>query len=156
MTPRRVILILTAILLTFLVSLRATADIEMTVDFFDGFDDPIQGAKRKQALMHALSIWSAALTGTIPVNVHAKFAALGAPGPAGTQAIPFNTLGEVIVLVDVGGTINIKGDTATSNTAEMPTINQDVTLNAINGTVTIGSVARDAARSGFVSRGNRR
>ena len=75
---------------------------------------------------------------------------------AGTQAIPFNTLGEVIVLLDVGGTINIKGDTAMSKTAEMPTINQDVTLNAINGTVTIGSVARDAARSGFVSRGNRR
>lgn len=84
MTLRRVILRLTAILLTFLIGLRATADIEMTVEFFDGFDDAIQGGKRKQALTHALSIWSAALTGTIPVNVHAKFADLGAPGPAAT------------------------------------------------------------------------
>jgi len=74
----------------------------------------------------------------------------------GSEANPWNTLAKGLADAAGGGIIKIKGDTGIAFTAETPTINQEVTIQADNGTVTIGSVARDANRSGFVSRGRAR
>lgn len=73
-------------------------------------------------------------------------------GGNGSETIPYNTLALGLANVSAGGTLNIKGDKGTPTTSETPTINQDVTIKAINGTVTLGSVARSASKSGFESR----
>ena len=67
---------------------------------------------------------------------------------------------EALAVVDPDGVINIKGNTGDSDSPEILTINQDVTINALNGTVSIGSPARSAAEpddedptdDGFISR----
>ena len=71
----------------------------------------------------------------------------------GTHPLPYDTLQEAVTGVFSGGTIIIKGDTADSDSPETLTINQDVTIEAVSGTVTIGdSAARGAiAGGGFVS-----
>lgn len=73
---------------------------------------------------------------------------------------PWNTLQEALDVVDPGGVINIKGNTGDSNSPETFTagqvINQDVTINALNGAVTIGNPAarstEDSSKTGFVTR----
>ena len=57
---------------------------------------------------------------------------------AGTNSQPYNSLAEALSQVSDGGTIRIKGDTADASTPETMTINHNVTLEAVNGTVTIG------------------
>ena len=77
---------------------------------------------------------------------------------SGTNPQPYNTLIEAVDSVTAGGTVNIKGDTATSDSSETLTLNKAMTIRAVDGTVTIGSPAarssrdQDASGSGFVSR----
>jgi hypothetical protein len=56
----------------------------------------------------------------------------------GTQALPYNTLAEALVAVKPNGTINIKGDSLDTSSNESLTINRPVTIQAVNGPVTIG------------------
>ncbi len=78
----------------------------------------------------------------------------------GTIPLPYNSLLEAVNSVASGGTINIKGDTADSDSPETLVINQAVTIRADGGTVTIGGPARrdavrnsvDVSEEGFVSR----
>ncbi len=67
------------------------------------------------------------------------FAAIGPE--AGIETHPFNTLTEVITLIDSGGTINIKGDTADAESAETPTIDKAMTIQSVNGIARIGVTA---------------
>jgi len=57
---------------------------------------------------------------------------------SGSEAEAFNTVDEALSGVEDAGTVNFKGDTATSNSVWTGTIDQDVSLEAINGTVTLG------------------
>lgn len=74
-------------------------------------------------------------------------------GGNGAQSDPFNTLSDALAAANPGATISINPGT---DSTEMPTINQNVTLanaNAAGGSVSIGVPARsNADRSGFVSR----
>ena len=77
----------------------------------------------------------------------------------GSELNPWNTLAKGLMNVTVGGIVKIKGDKGVPFTAETPTINQEVTLQAPSGPVTIGITARAAGQSsgsGFVSRGRKR
>lgn len=57
------------------------------------------------------------------------------PGEAyGTEALPFDTLGEASSFLIPGGTVNIK----TGATSEKPTVNKAMTIHAIGGPVTFG------------------
>jgi hypothetical protein len=51
----------------------------------------------------------------------------------GTEALPFNTLGEAALFVTSGGTTNIKSGSST----EQLTVNKAMTINAIGGAVII-------------------
>lgn len=82
----------------------------------------------------------------------------------GATSTPWNSVGEALGVLDASGTINIKGDTGDSDSAETFTtdqvIDQAATLYALNGAVTIGTAdasplshgADDPSRTGFVSR----
>lgn len=56
----------------------------------------------------------------------------------GSESQPYNTLAEALGAVTVGGTVRIKGDTGDTSTPEAVTINQEVTLLAVNGAVQLG------------------
>lgn len=63
----------------------------------------------------------------------------GATGiEAGIESHPFNTLAEVLGLLDLGGTINIKGDSTVVDSTETPTISTPMTIQSVNGSVRIG------------------
>ena len=66
----------------------------------------------------------------------------------GTFDLPFDSLQEALDEVSAGGTISIKAYTADKDSPETLTINQAVTINAVNGTVTIGNSAARAAQRG--------
>lgn len=83
----------------------------------------------------------------------------------GASSTPWNTLAEALGAVDPNGAVNIKGNTGNSVSSETFTsgqfINQAVTIDALNGSVTVGTPAADQPRSvkqvesskaGFVSR----
>ena len=57
----------------------------------------------------------------------------------GSYTNPYNTVIEAITAVASGGIVNLKGDTADSTTAEILTLDKAMTLNAINGTVSLGN-----------------
>ncbi len=71
----------------------------------------------------------------------------------GTHPLPYDTVLEALNAVFAGGVINIKGNTADSDSPEVLIIDQAVTLNAIGGTVTIGNPAARDARLGTVEDG---
>ncbi|MFP6582803.1 MAG: M6 family metalloprotease domain-containing protein [Candidatus Hydrogenedentota bacterium] len=80
------------------------------------------------------------LGGIVPRNTAwVDFAHTGTE--VGDQSTPFKTLAEAIaVLVSNGnGTINIKGNTADSESSETMTITKPMTVNANNGTIKIGT-----------------
>lgn len=60
---------------------------------------------------------------------------------SGTESLPFKTLGGAVsALIDNGtGVIKIKGDTADNDSSETPDISKPMTIQAINGTVQIGT-----------------
>lgn len=73
----------------------------------------------------------------------------------GTQSNPYDTLAEALERVTAGGTIKFKGDVATTASSETAAVNQDVTLRAVNGAVSIGAPAlrsTSGSQSGFLSR----
>ncbi len=79
----------------------------------------------------------------------------------GSISLPYNTLQEALDAVPSEGALNIKGDTADSDSPETFTgaqvIDQAVRITAVGGTVTIGnSAAREAqrgsAKAGFISK----
>ena len=75
----------------------------------------------------------------------------------GTSGLPMNDLTQAAILVDFGGTLMLKGDTADSTTPETLVLDKEMRLEAVNGTVSIGapSPVREAARAGFRTRGLR-
>lgn len=62
----------------------------------------------------------------------------------GSSESPWNDLMNALSIVDAGGTINLVGDSAVTSSAEVfsgaESIDQDVTIDAVNGTVSIGEV----------------
>ena len=74
----------------------------------------------------------------------------------GTEDKPFDTLAEALTAAAPSGAVKIKGDTGTSISPETMTIDQAVTIEAVNGTVRIGGFgvrnSDKGPRSGFVSR----
>jgi len=56
----------------------------------------------------------------------------------GSQAQPFNTLGEAVNTASAGDLIRIKGNTATGFSLETGTISKPLTIDAANGTVRVG------------------
>ena len=60
---------------------------------------------------------------------------------SGTDSEPFNTVDEAVTALkdDGTGVMKIKGDTADGDSAETPTITKGMTIQAINGTISIGS-----------------
>ncbi|MFP6583372.1 MAG: endonuclease/exonuclease/phosphatase family protein [Candidatus Hydrogenedentota bacterium] len=94
--------------------------------------------------------------------VHVDFANYGIQN--GASATPWNTLAEALGVVDFGGQVNIKGNTDDSDSSETFTsgqvINQAVTIDALNGSVTVGAPPADpsqpsadeSSQTGFVSR----
>jgi hypothetical protein len=58
----------------------------------------------------------------------------------GTFSQPFNSLTEGIVSVNASGTVRIKGDTGVTSTDETPRITKPMRIEAVGGTVTIGTV----------------
>ena len=60
----------------------------------------------------------------------------------GSTTNPYNTLQEAIDILTPAGVINIKGDTADSDTTEAPRIIKTMTVDAINGDVRIGVAAK--------------
>ncbi len=67
----------------------------------------------------------------------------------GTFLQPYDTLAEATSTVSVDGLIRIKGDTGTNTTGEIPQITKAMRIEAINGTIRIGSVS--AKRAGVFS-----
>ena len=57
---------------------------------------------------------------------------------SGSESEPYDTLAAAINAVSVGGTIKLKGDTATNESTEAITIDKQMTIEAINGPVRIG------------------
>ena len=88
------------------------------------------------------------------VEVWVDFGWLGSK--YGSEDTPFDTLGEALSAVAPAGSVKIKGDTADNTSSETMTINQAVTIEAVNGTVRIGDLgvrnSDKGPRSGFVSR----
>lgn len=87
-------------------------------------------------------------------EVWVDFAASGFE--AGTQANPFNSLQEGLAAVSSGGSIFFAGDSTDTTSNETLTINQPVTLEAVGGSVTIGSAGgrNPSAKVGFVAPAN--
>lgn len=98
-----------------------------------------------------------AITGAPLTTAWVDFAFVGSE--TGLEANPYTSLQDALDNVVDGGTIAIKGDTATSTTSETLTSGKAVTITAVNGAVTIGSpAARNAqdrtgakTKGGFVS-----
>jgi len=72
---------------------------------------------------------------------------------AGTQSNPFNTLGEVLPLVDSGGMVTIRRDSTQPSSSETLTIDQLVVIESLNGPVRIGVAP---PQSGFIAGPRRR
>lgn len=74
----------------------------------------------------------------------------------GSEVKPFDTLAEALAAAPASTIVKIKGDTGTPISAETLTIDQVVTIEAVNGTVSIGGIegrnADNVRESGFVSR----
>lgn len=74
----------------------------------------------------------------------------------GSEDTPFDTLGDALTAAAPSATVKIKGDTGDSVSNQTMTINQAVTIEAVNGAVRIGDAGGrgpDTGReSGFVSR----
>jgi len=75
---------------------------------------------------------------SIPTTLWVDFAYTGVE--IGSRAQPFNTLAEGVSHVPVGGTVRLKGDTAVNTTAEAPRIDKVLRIEAINGSVRIGTL----------------
>ncbi len=122
----------------------------------DGLADLIIGAERADPGGDSFSGESYVVFSPIAGSVQwVDFAFSGTQ--EGTEAQPFQKLEHAANAVTVGGVINIKGGTGDANSPETTTINQAVTINAINGTVSIGNPAtrdaqRGSAEAGFVSK----
>ena len=73
----------------------------------------------------------------------------------GSEDTPFDTLGEALTAAAPWGAVKIKGDTGDNTSLETMTIDQAVTIEAVNGTVRIGDFggrnSDNGRRSGFVS-----
>ena len=86
--------------------------------------------------------WDNVGTGVIPnpdpSSTWVDFAYAGAV-ERGTTDQPFNTLAEGVAAVTSGGTVKIKGDTATNSTTETPRITKAMRIEAIGGAVRIGA-----------------
>ena len=71
---------------------------------------------------------------------------------------PFDTLGEALDVAPASTMVRIKGDTADSDSDETMTIDQVVTIEAVNGTVRIGDIggrsSDNGRQTGLVSRVN--
>ncbi len=107
----------------------------------DGVDDIIVGSPTEEPISPPFRTGkSYVVFGTAqppaPPTVWVDFANTGTED--GTEAMPFNTLLEAGTAVADGGTVNIKGDTLISDTAETIFINKPMKLNAINGPVAVG------------------
>jgi hypothetical protein len=76
------------------------------------------------------------LGGQPPLLVWIDFA--GAGNGDGTFGSPFNLLSEGVNEVAEAGNVNIKGDTASSNAPGARILDKAMTINGINGVVTIG------------------
>lgn len=71
----------------------------------------------------------------------------------GTESQPFNTLGEGLQpfeTFNVVGTVNVKGDTADNDSAEIITIRKHVQIVAVNGAIRVGEPG--ARNTGFITR----
>jgi hypothetical protein len=84
-----------------------------------------------------------------PNLVHVDFGFAGVEN--GTETHPFNTLQEALPVVADGGTIRFVGNSSDTQSPETLTINQDVTLNSVGGSVRIGVAGSRNATRGFVA-----
>lgn len=71
-----------------------------------------------------------------PTHIWVDFAYAGTE--VGTELHPFNTLSEGAAAVDAGGTVSIKGDTATNTSPETLVLSNAMRLESVGGVVRIG------------------
>jgi hypothetical protein len=94
----------------------------------DGIDDGVE-------VEHGSDPNSAGSTPSVS-TVYVDFDASGVG--LGTVASPFQLIADALEIVSGGGDLNIVSEGGGTTTSETLTINQEVTLNAVNGPVTIG------------------
>ena len=94
------------------------------------------------------------ITRTVAATAWVDFAFVG--GENGSKDNPFDSLGEALAAVVDAGVVKVKGDTADAVSNETLTIDQGVTIEAVNGPVRIGDLggrsSDQGGHAGFVSR----
>ncbi len=74
--------------------------------------------------------------GVDPAHIWVDFGYAGTE--EGSETKPFNTLAEGIAVVDVGGLVSVKGNSTTTSSAEVLTLNTAFTVESQGGAVLIG------------------